>query len=168
MNWYDWNLKGHLRCSKLIHRRRDWSAWIDTIETPAHSSNHFRYNLVGIDLHELIRLKLINPFAIANEFQWSGLICMNWYDWNDFAGKPSFSWILRRDWSAWIDTIETWHLLQVTVPILRRRDWSAWIDTIETSSSIVFTRYKSKRSGLICMNWYDWNCINVWISSPIH
>ena len=113
---------------------------------------------VGIDLPELIRLKLA---------------CFHPHHYSD----PK-----SRDWSAWIDTIETspqlfvplWSSLRVGIDLPElirlklfytktlfrwscgRRDWSAWIDTIETPSIFdFFSVFKS--SGLICLNWYDWN-----------
>ena len=63
---------------------------------------------VGIDLPELIRLKLLK--RISDRIIPRG-----------------------RDWSAWIDTIET-HLTKSSKEpqSWSRRDWSAWIDTIET------------------------------------
>ena len=64
--------------------RRDWSAWIDTIETMSFKVNLFIHILP------------------------SGLICLNWYDWNfDEMRVTELLVLQRRDWSAWIDTIET-------------------------------------------------------------
>ena len=143
----------------------------------------FTASSVGIDLPELIRLK---PY-IHSHYVWfytaSGLICLNWYDWNMLFHSPIFippllvgidlpelirlklvpirltsPWLCPgRDWSAWIDTIETsWWFLHWpsenevgidlpelirlkhacfnywTIRLNRCRDWSAWIDTIET------------------------------------
>ena len=169
---------------------------------------------VGIDLHELIRLKLMIPVSFwIPGIHLSGLICMNWYDWN----MIQFCWVLNpnrtvgidlhelirlkpvflaschyvngcRDWSVWIDTIETTQHVALTaafhepvgidLPELIRlkqgyephiwgydascRDWSAWIDTIETSTTLPFNE-EHPSSGLIYLNWYDWN--NVVVSS---
>ena len=64
---------------------------------------------VGIDLPELIRLKRIPSWRTPKI---------------DSVG---------RDWSAWIDTIETSHYLKRMTKEYNSRDWSAWIDTIETA-----------------------------------
>ena len=112
---------------------RDWSAWIDTIETSIKDVNkviveitvgidlpelirlkpkepqswsHNRVQ-VGIDLPELIRLKLYRWFKTWLPRQMSGLICLNWYDWNFVLLCNKIKNHYRRDWSAWIDTIET-------------------------------------------------------------
>ena len=64
---------------------------------------------VGIDLPELIRLKRGGNVV------------------NSKARQAS------RDWSAWIDTIETYlRNISSNAFLLSGRDWSAWIDTIET------------------------------------
>ena len=107
MNWYDWNYVLVLMVFSTISRR-DWSAWIDTIETSSEFNssiisstvsglicmnwydwNHTQCRVcclctaVGIDLHELIRLKLLRDIDLAFAYiPTSGLICMNWYDWN--------------------------------------------------------------------------------------
>ena len=69
--------------TEITGLRRDWSAWIDTIETDEEDAEGDNAGSVGIDLHELIRLKHsnVNTIPITNLFS--------------------------RDWSAWIDTIET-------------------------------------------------------------
>ena len=65
---------------------------------------------------------------------------------------------LSRDWSAWIDTIETLSFaLSFSSDIPSGRDWSAWIDTIETSKIKMKNISTTILSGLICLNWYDWN-----------
>ena len=132
LNWYDWNYE-YVECKKSAYDCRDWSAWIDTIETTC--------------ILDLIYVHLIS-----------------------------------RDWSAWIDTIETckdgeggWSacLVGIDLPELIRlkpwrsskkkdwlklsRDWSAWIDTIETDFGDEETTKAVTSSGLICLNWYDWN-----------
>ena len=111
----------------------------------------------------------------------SGLICLDWYDWN--VGTPAlancsissvgielfglirlklleFLPILRfltcRDWSVWIDTIETTSVTDLPSRIRWGRDWSVWIDTIETQTVPDWVRH-SQWSGLICLDWYDWN-----------
>ena len=122
----------------LTKTGRDWSAWIDTIETKALTVLYPYSSLVEIDLHELIRLKLLNRYCVYwVEISMSGLICMNWYDWNAGFFHESFLRYTSRDWSAWIDTIET---------IL-----------------MICRKIGLNMSGLICMNWYDWN-----ISSSAH
>ena len=66
MNWYDWNdLAWSYEAN--CRDRRDWSAWIDTIETTNISYLILRDTVVGIDLHELIRLKpgVITPIKGA-------------------------------------------------------------------------------------------------------
>ena len=114
--------------------------------------------VVWIDLHELIRLK---PVFLASCHYVNGC----------------------RDWSVWIDTIETTQHVALTaafhepvgidLPELIRlkqgyephiwgydascRDWSAWIDTIETRQLSESPRHVVLESGLICLNWYDWN-----------
>ena len=138
-------------------------------------------NNVGIDLPELIRLKHEHGFAVPlNDENKSGLICLNWYDWNLMIDEVWQYFSSSRDWSAWIDTIETLHevlhhegLVHVGIDLpelirlkqgsqlppllcLTCRDWSAWIDTIETLTTVSLVRL-SVRSGLICLNWYDWN-----------
>ena len=116
-----------------LFQSRDWSAWIDTIETFSGETP-----------------RLINPFS-------SGLICLNWYDWNLFIKAMSVSEIVV----VGIDLPELIRLKQYFSIInkthfLPRRDWSAWIDTIETSSCKE-SKVSYYKSGLICLNWYDWN-----------
>ena len=94
-----------------------------------------RLLVVGIDLHELIRLKLISCLSSISSWSWSGLICMNWYDWNQ---SDSCAYESLHDCS---------------------RDWSAWIDTIETMATASINFFLLG-SGLICMNWYDWNSVH--------
>ena len=110
--------------------RRDRSAWIDTISW-----------LLCLD----------QPCKL-----WSGLICLNWYDWNNVITITLLGSSLGRDWSAWIDTIETVDCFVLISHASYGRDWSAWIDTIETHSAVVYIPTVNT-SGLICLNWYDWN-----------
>ena len=107
LNWYDWNEYCTLQIHFHVYPSRDWSAWIDTIET-------------------------------------------------EYSTEHVFTLTISRDWSAWIDTIETILNQRMQYVLPTGRDWSAWIDTIETValSSLAFSLYWS---GLICLNWYDWN-----------
>ena len=112
---------------------------------------------VGIDLFGLIRLKpkYLLTFSIRT-FQ-----SRDWSVWIDTIETlenlfPTMLLSISRDWSVWIDTIETsvWPLMKF--PQNTGRDWSVWIDTIET------TVYQKpiclmNLSGLICLDWYDWN-----------
>ena len=41
-------------------------------------------------------------------FALSGLFCLDWYDWNVLSPAPLVLAVISRDWSVWIDTIETW------------------------------------------------------------
>ena len=114
-------------------------------------------NKVGIDLPELIRLKLRYFRKVKVLSSQSGLICLNWYDWNVSVQIPlQVIW-----WEVGIDLPELIRLKRVFFFSDRSnfstsRDWSAWIDTIETiiisSDNLI-----SILSGLICLNWYDWN-----------
>ena len=137
--------------------------------------------MVGIDLPELIRLKQLTFIIFQQSKYSSGLICLNWYDWNVQICFNKSHDCSCRDWSAWIDTIETSHTWVLFLACFHRRDWSAWIDTIETRKrpiSIQVLRsvgidlpelirlkheFVVRRgcdisvSGLICLNWYDWN-----------
>ena len=87
----------------------------------------------------------------------SGLICLNWYDWNtdflmqlrspfDSSGLICLNWY---DWNRAIGVDD--------LTIKSCRDWSAWIDTIETLRCGEKLQKPLSRSGLICLNWYDWN-----------
>ena len=157
LNWYDWNafnsaalwiilpevgidLPELIRLKLMVHHiirfqlklGRDWSAWIDTIETRDSGLQFTIVCMVGIDLPELIRLKQMFNKMSPKVKQMSGLICLNWYDWNYTGFNYTSIRLCSRDWSAWIDTIETWRILLTLFHSLRR-------------------------SGLICLNWYDWN-----------
>ena len=98
----------------------------------------------------------------------SGLICLNWYDWNSVnVFSCIFNDFHSRDWSAWIDTIETW-LLRVLPRFFRSgRDWSAWIAGLiclnwydwNLTEFLSLKSIEVHKSGLICLNWYDWNSI---------
>ena len=88
----------------------------------------------------------------------SGLICLDWYDWNVAMHLCSFSISSHgRDWSVWIDTIETQFQEFRFLHHKKRRDWSVWIDTIETLYGHVSSSEETNMSGLICLDWYDWN-----------
>ncbi len=144
-------------------------------------------------------------FPVTTVYPRSGLICLNWYDWNPapfvlavtttLVGIDLFGlirlklchrnfqllrYIPGRDWSVWIDTIETsipWmskpninavgidlsgliRLKRVRVEDVysrHRRDWSVLIDTIETKLFKSLSLSRIWPSGLICLDWYDWN-----------
>ena len=92
----------------LSTKSRDWSAWIDTIET-----------IYAICLMIILPLgrdwsAWIDTIETQETLNWqiekskSGLICLNWYDWNMDSPLAKEISALSRDWSAWIDTIETW------------------------------------------------------------
>ena len=156
MNWYDWNVTILFKnqfifiMSGLICM--NWYDW-NLIYFEHICWQHF---VVGIDLHELIRLKHSKRQCLVLHSTLSGLICMNWYDWNnDSWNSITHIWI-GRDWSAWIDTIETEQFNVMLWTVMKCRDWSAWIDTIETRYHEWTLKYFTL-SGLICMNWYDWN-----------
>ena len=72
----------HVPNDYLPLRSRDWSAWIDTIETTVPFPPERYISPVGIDLPELIRLKLKLKVQYVTDLGMSGLICLNWYDWN--------------------------------------------------------------------------------------
>ena len=87
----------------------------------------------------------------------SGLFCLDWYDWNwDSTQTDNCLHKTCRDCSVWIDTIETYFLEIFHRWLKSRRDWSVWIDTIETYSPLHF-KGSAYSSGLICLDWYDWN-----------
>ena len=88
---------------------RDWSAWIDTIET-----------------------SILLPFCNESKSIGSGLICLNWYDWNN---KKT--------------TIYKYWKLGSGLICLNWYDWN-FLTYMSTLPSIF-------SSGLICLNWYDWN-----------
>ena len=112
---------------------------------------------VGIDLFGLIRLKLVYgefvyPNSLVVGIDLFGLIRLKQL--NCLLQMP---WDHSRDWSVWIDTIET-----ILTPVLHRsplyrRDWSVWIDTIETLRFSFWEPFTYHMSGLICLDWYDWN-----------
>ena len=115
----------------------------------------------------------------------SGLICLDWYDWNFLACNPAFTGVVVsglicldwydwnqeyplsivlvescRDWSVGIDLsglirLKLYHHLSKPSKFYCR-DWSVWIDTIETMDHNIILRILI-RSGLICLDWYDWN-----------
>ena len=135
---------------------RDWSVWIDTIET------------------------LVHRHSQTVPFPPSGLSCLDWYDWNYWNfSQYSGSWLVGIDLFGLIRLKRhLWRICQVVFvevgidlsELIRLklklcliefatangRDWSVWIDTIETyqltRNSTVF-----HLSGLICLDWYDWN-----------
>ena len=157
LNWYDWNVNSLMNVSEE-YKSRDWSAWIDTIETSLFWALLLVCLIpVGIDLPELIRLKPLRnahfqDFRLAVGIDLPELIRLK-----PFKLVIVLIRHLRRDWSAWIDTIETMLPRFANRDPDCRRDWSAWIDTIETLVSDDVFGWLISRSGLICMNWYDWN-----------
>ena len=156
LNWYDWNslvrvcwvkfTNVGIDLPELIRLKRYWNLFLT-----------IRIINVGIDLPELIRLKpreTTQPKADSKPK--SGLICLNWYDWNANRLMSACAAAAGRDWSAWIDTIETQSLtilpvkikvVGIDLPELIRLKLVAVI-----SALAVFAK-----SGLICLNWYDWN-----------
>ena len=116
LNWYDWN-------TESFHRRKtDVLVGIDLPELIRLKRKFIRYHMfscpvVGIDLPELIRLKH-NKFITRQQLNnaMSGLICLNWYDWNYINLYALTDPNLCRDWSAWIDTIETINSILIRGP----------------------------------------------------
>ena len=130
--------------------------------------------LVGIDLFGLIRLKqrlintsidmvILSGLICLDWYDWnmppllhqgtlsyeSGLICLDWYDWNIVATPFRFvTERTRRDWSVWIDTIETYLHNNVTNHTNHSRDWSVWIDTIETLVTVASVPAKNPTVGI--------------------
>ena len=164
LNWYDWNIFHLYRFCMVTCVGIDLPELIRLKLSPRSISRVINAS-VGIDLPELIRLKLHTYYLYHNLIVRSGLICLNWYDWN-YINSISL-WILCnavgidlpelirlklvrtkcalycfvccRDWSARIDTIETIPLYVVSPTTIPRRDWSAWIDTIETLWNKIFS-----------------------------
>ena len=115
MNWYDWNKEA-----------------VSSTDTKAFA--------VGIDLHELIRLKLNYDNQYHNLLFQSGLICLNWYDWNVCASMKQPACCL---------------LVGIDLPELIR------LKPMSLSVSL----FIHILSGLICLNWYDWNPVGIYWSS---
>ena len=88
---------------------RDWSVWIDTIETSALSQ------------------------SVVKKLMQSGLICLDWYDWN-LIFKIGLQWLQNMSGLICLDWYD-WNFMIVSSNIVNEygRDWSVWIDTIETS-----------------------------------
>ena len=158
LDWYDWNYQSFPLSSQTVLGSGliclDWYDW-----------NNFSFLIlknaffvVRIDLFGLIRLKQSEHSLDLGLQIMSGLICLDWYDWNVLTHSRSFSWVLYcQDWSVWIDTIET-----LRIPFVYRfhilcQDWSVWIDTIETIMCSSLGYFFFNLSGLICLDWYDWN-----------
>ena len=85
---------------------RDWSVLIDTIETIVIGSALVLMWVVGIDLFGLIRLKPGNSAVVGVTNGLSGLICLDWYDWNtlnDISDAPEItgSGLICLDWYDW-------------------------------------------------------------------
>ena len=142
-----------------FHHRRDWSVWIDTIET-LHLLNWcilwcIRSGLICLDWYDWNAFLLdCNNVSFVTK---SGLICLDWYDWNwvlqeNRIALQAVSGLICLDWYDWNNN-ETDHtnpsLYIVGIDLfglirLKRsgsfclqtrdysRDWSVWIDTIET------------------------------------
>ena len=139
---------------------RDWSVWIDTIETVPHKNAVIDAGNVGIDLSGLIRLKQFYLYGLLRTTFVSGLICLDWYDWNEAKLPTYWGKYPRRDWSVWIDTIETDFGDCCISSSKKSRDWSVWIDTIETSKLVLFsttdTQVGIDLSGLIRLKHILW------------
>ena len=205
LDWYDWNGSAHLNPTttlpqvgidlfgliRLKHRKprlgfhdfagRDWSVWIDTIETK-HSRFPVRWWFhVGVDLFGLIRLKHITDSTKITGDNGSGLICLDWYDWNSILGSSIVFCNRCRDCSVWIDTIET---SPVGLPRSRNRVVGIalfGLIRLKPSCGVKLTKEETvvgidlsglirlkldisclapsgwAVSGLICLDWYDWN-----------
>ena len=177
---------------------RDWSAWIDTIETFSYGWFWCYLHQVGIDLHELIRLKplfILNSYIVEHIYVGidlhelirlkhssikpcqavlglSGLICMNWYDWNICSSPTSFT--------RAIVGIDLHELIRLKPKLISEfvcitklcRDWSAWIDTIETTikhfssaiSAVVgidLHELIRLKHMIICSLWQRWTCVGI-------
>ena len=158
LDWYDWNLMSLSTWLKFSHCR-DWSVWIGTIETYSYNGLlrgiRTQSGLICLDWYDW-NTHIIPPLHRVILMK-SGLICLDWYDWNratissdstniivgiDLFGLIRLkldkciilpNWLNTcRDWSVWIDTIETLLLCLEFDVHTPRRDWSVWIDTIET------------------------------------
>ena len=135
LDWYDWNLFLWLRFRLFLL-------------------------LVGIDLSGLIRLKPSFHWSCEHSRDWSGLICLDWYDWNTNVEKNApvnslKSGLICLDWYDWNAKTGI-----VCPSVIQSRDWSVWIDTIETVLELKYCHTSSIMSGLICLDWYDWNLIS--------
>ena len=108
LNWYDWNwYVFHLvRWNDCC---RDWSAWIDTIETIYIIKTINHHTVVGIDLPELIRLKPLGNLLLLLHHLKVGIDLPELIRLKPASIVLSFTNAkpMGRDWSAWIDTIET-------------------------------------------------------------
>ena len=157
LDWYDWNpqnLSPHVLSSTS---GRDWSVWIDTIETglllpPWHRRHH-----VGIDLSELIRLKLLT-FRQIDSCPMVGI---------DLFGLIRLKLLL----------VTGGHIIHLNVGI--NLSWLIRLKLVGSRNSYVsviwvgidlswLIRLKPlpgtkvgvvtmSSSGLICLDWYDWN-----------
>ena len=159
MNWYDWNPE-HADFLEQLAEGRDWSAWIDTIET-------------------ICRQLIVNNAKSA-----SGLICMNWYDWNSPLSalqvfeEPTSSGLICMNWYDWnfsehdigIDLvaevgIDLHELIRLKHHAYPGKPCTGRIQVgIDLHELIRLKLLYHKNnsmlltaSGLICMNWYDWN-----------
>ena len=163
LNWYDWNGSRYsLVCRSLFSSGLICLNWYDwnLIEVSCRGYVKHSSGLICLNWYDWN----VSLVKCKNHYLWmSGLICLNWYDWNIPTMSVSWMFLLivgidlpelirlkryqkkkklcwknstSRDWSAWIDTIETFHNKLSRFPLLHRRDWSAWIDTIETRPGI--------------------------------
>ena len=139
-----------MRNNKALSKGRDWSVWIDTIETLfTVTSVPDRNNVVGIDLFGLIRLKLKDTLASALKDIFVGIDLFGLIRLKQPYRFNIFRQFHSRDWSVWIDTIETSCLRSYVLTGLL-----VGIDTIETAKhSSVFMAHFVKvgidLSGLI-------------------
>ena len=165
LDWYDWNtIFAPFPLVWLF--RRDWSVWIDTIETQVLKQLIFPPVNVGIDLSELIRLKLRNYFLPNNHLMLVGIVLSELIRLKQVKVFCCYFWYLfkGRDWSVWIDTIETfpdlclnmlWCIVGIDLFGLIRLKLR---HTHDKDSAFL------TESGLICLDWYDWNQ-NFWPKS---
>ena len=134
LDWYDWNEIGLSTNHQALIYSRDWSVWIDTIETPKTIGNHLCHRVVGIDLFGLIRLKHGRSSSSFSVRTLVGIDLFGLIRLKLAFLRISFTWVgKRRDWSVWIDTIETKRSYAQQWYCMECRDWSVWIDTIETT-----------------------------------
>ena len=133
LDWYDWNQYGFpLLDLTQVH--------------------------VGIDLFGLIRLKRGFDREMRQKvLTQSGLICLDWYDWN--TGKSVVKWnsFPCRDWSVWIDTIETITPSSMVMLDLAQVGIDLFGLIRLKLSSLTSYSGRTITSGLICLDWYDWN-----------
>ena len=133
LNWYDWNLAYSTNPFSFLTQVGIDLPELIRLKLENQRRNYCHFTVVGIDLPELIRLKLENQRRNYCHFTVVGI------DLPELIRlKPTVlhfmkkSYVTCRDLSAWIDTIETLTTQYPVQSSLWSRDWSALIDTIET------------------------------------